>query len=133
MIQQKVPLAPHWSATPIARVLGPMQRFVNRSVSGGIVLVIATIISLVVANSPLGADYAALLETKIGLVLGPFVLEESLLHWINDGLMAIFFFLVGLEIKREIFVGELASPRAASFRLSRRLAAWLCRPRSTWP
>ncbi len=113
MIQQKVPLAPHWSETRIARVLGPMQRFVNRSVSGGIVLVIATIISLVVANSPLGADYAALLETKIGLVLGPFVLEESLLHWINDGLMAIFFFLVGLEIKREIFVGELASPRAA--------------------
>jgi NhaA family Na+:H+ antiporter len=53
------------------------------------------------------------LDTHIGIVLGPLVLEKSLLHWVNDGLMAIFFFLVGLEIKREVLVGELANPRAA--------------------
>src|SRR6187455_268408 len=107
-------LAPHWSATPIARVLGPMQQFISREASSGIILLSMAIIALILANSPLAASYQAPLDTHIGVTIGPFVLEETVLHWINDGLMAIFFFLVGLEIKREVFVGELSNPRAAA-------------------
>jgi NhaA family Na+:H+ antiporter len=103
----------HWSTTPIARVLRPIQEFMERSTSGGIVLIIATIAALLLANSPLAEEYNELLHTEIGIEIGTFALEESLLHWINDGLMAIFFFLVGLEIKREVIAGELSSLRAA--------------------
>ncbi len=99
--------APHWSVTPIARVISPIQEFMERASSGGIVLMIATIVALLLANSPLADEYDTLLHAEIGIRVGPFALEESLLHWINDGLMALFFFLVGLEIKREIVVGEL--------------------------
>lgn len=111
--QTRVP-APHWSATPLARVLGPMREFINREASSGIILLAATIIAVVIANSPLAVLYEAILHTDVGLVAGPFELKLSLLHWINDGLMAIFFFVVGLEIKREVLVGELANPRAAA-------------------
>jgi Na+:H+ antiporter, NhaA family len=104
----------HWSATPIARVLGPMQRFIGREASSGIILLAMTIIALALANSPLAEHYLALLETNIGITAGPFELEQNVLHWINDGLMTIFFFLVGLEIKREVIAGELASLRAAA-------------------
>jgi Na+:H+ antiporter, NhaA family len=107
-------LASHWSATPIARILGPMQQFISREASSGIILLTMAIVALLVANSPLAGSYHALLDTHLGIVLGPFVLEETVLHWVNDGLMAIFFFLVGLEIKREVVVGELADPRAAA-------------------
>ncbi len=105
--------AAHWSETPLARILGPMQRFVRQSQASGIILLSATVIALVLANSPLAEAYNALLHSNVGIVIGPFGLEESVGHWINDGLMVIFFFFVGLEIKREILVGELASPRAA--------------------
>ncbi len=107
-------LARHWSTTPIARILGPMQQFINREASSGIILLTLAIVALILANSPLAGIYQALLDTHLGITIGPWVLEESLLHWINDGLMAIFFFLVGLEIKREVVVGELADPRAAA-------------------
>ena len=114
-MSEKAPtLATHWSETPLARILGPMQEFIQRSQSGGIVLLATTVIALAIANSPLHAGYTALLETYIGITVGPLVLKLSLLHWINDGLMAIFFFLVGLEIKREVLVGELANIRAAT-------------------
>jgi NhaA family Na+:H+ antiporter len=114
MKQQPRTLAPHWSATPIARVLGPMQAFISREASSGIILLSMTIVALALANSPLSAGYLALLDTHLRIAVGPFAIDESLLHWINDGLMAIFFFLVGLEIKREVIVGELAHPRAAA-------------------
>lgn len=114
MARQSRSLAAHWSDTPLVNVLGPMRKFASRSASGGIVLIIATSIALAIANSPLAESYAALLETPISIGAGRFVLEETLLHWINDGLMAIFFFLVGLEIKREVGAGELSSPRAAA-------------------
>jgi Na+:H+ antiporter, NhaA family len=103
----------HWTETPIARVLGPMQEFIHSSTSSGIVLLIAALTALIIANSPLREGYAGFLDTYIAIEVGPFRLRETLLHWINDGLMAIFFFQVGLEIKREIWAGELSSPRAA--------------------
>lgn len=114
MTAKKRSYAAHWSATPLVHILRPMQEFVQQSQSGGIVLLIATVLALIVANSPLNESYLALLDAHISITVGPLVLDESVLHWINDGLMVIFFFLVGLEIKREILVGELASPRAAA-------------------
>ncbi|CAN5661429.1 sodium/proton antiporter NhaA [soil metagenome] len=114
MKQKRSALAVHWNTTPLARILGPMQEFIQQSQSSGIILLIATVIALLIANSPLHAGYIAFLETHIGFTAGSFVLQESVLHWINDGLMALFFFVVGLEIKREVLVGELANPRAAA-------------------
>jgi Na+:H+ antiporter, NhaA family len=114
MTQKPETFDSHWSSTPLARILGPMQEFIHKSQSSGIVLLVVTIIALAIANSPLNAGYLDVLNTHIGITVGPFVLEESVLHWVNDGLMAVFFFLVGLEIKREVRVGELASRRAAT-------------------
>jgi NhaA family Na+:H+ antiporter len=113
MAQSKIYPAHHWSETPIARFLRPMQRFIERSEAGGIVLMVATLVALVLANSPLAESYNALLHTEIGITVGTFELQETVAHWVNDGLMVIFFFLVGLEIKREVRVGELSNVRAA--------------------
>jgi NhaA family Na+:H+ antiporter len=113
MTKERFLPASHWDETPVARVLRPMQEFIHNSASSGIVLMIATILALVIANSPLAAAYEKLLHTYIGVSFGSYQLKYSLLHWINDGLMVIFFFLVGLEIKRELFVGELSNLRAA--------------------
>src|SRR5215469_4146252 len=78
---------------------------------GGIALGVATLAALAIANSPFGPQYAALLDTVGEVRVGPAVLTKNLEHWINDGLMALFFLLVGLEIKREVLQGSLASPR----------------------
>src|SRR5690606_14436936 len=86
--------APHWSATPLVYILRPVQKFIQQAQSGGIVLLIMTVLALLIANSPMGEGYEALLETHIGIQVGPWRLEESVLHWINDGLMVIFFFVV---------------------------------------
>ena len=106
-------LARHWRDTPLARVFSPMQRFVHAEASSGLSLIGATLVALTLANSPLAAGYAAVLQLELGVSLGPLGLQMSLLHWVNDGLMALFFFLVGLELKREVLVGELAHPRQA--------------------
>jgi NhaA family Na+:H+ antiporter len=90
------------------------QKFVRQAASGGIVLLICTIIALIWRNAPGGESYPHFWETKLSFSLGGLTLSESLLHWINDGLMVIFFFVVGLEIKRELTDGELASPRRAA-------------------
>jgi NhaA family Na+:H+ antiporter len=105
--------AAHWRHTRLARVFTPLQEFLHHSASGGLVLMAAAILALLIANSPLGPAYDRLLHTYIGISAGNFTLKLSLLHWINDGLMALFFLLVGLEIKREVIVGELSNPRAA--------------------
>lgn len=105
--------ANHWSQTPLARIISPMQSFIGRSEASGIVLLVVTLLALAIANSPLGHLYEELLHTHIGISVGPFELDESLLHWVNDGLMVLFFFLVGLEIKRELLVGALSNLRAA--------------------
>jgi NhaA family Na+:H+ antiporter len=89
-------------------------RFTQLQASGGILLVIATIIALILANTPAAHDYFELWETSLALTFGNLSLSEDLLHWINDGLMVIFFFVVGLEIKREITVGELATLKKAA-------------------
>ena len=89
------------------------QQFTGIAASGGIVLLIATIIALLWANSPWSASYVDFWHTHLDIALGSRVLSYSLEHWVNDGLMVLFFFVVGLEIKRELTVGELASPQRA--------------------
>ncbi len=101
------------SRTPIERFLSPFQRFAKTESSGGLVLLACTALALVWANSPLGAGYFALWRTPLRLQVGALALDLPLQHWIDDGLMTVFFFLVGLEIKRELLSGELASPRRA--------------------
>jgi len=98
---------------PIDHILSPFQEFFQQEASSGILLIIATIIALIWANSPWAESYVHLWETKLTVSFGTFGISKDLLHWINDGLMAIFFFVVGLEIKREVLVGELSSPRQA--------------------
>ena len=82
-------------------VLTPFQRFLKIEASGGILLMAFTLIALVWANSPWSESYHHFWETKLSLTFGDFSLSKSLHHWINDGLMAIFFFFVGLEINRQ--------------------------------
>ena len=99
---------------PVERIVRPFQDFAHKQSSGGILLIIATVIALVWANSPWAGSYAALWHTKLTVGVGDASISKDLTHWINDGLMAVFFLVVGLEIKREILVGELSSPRCAA-------------------
>jgi NhaA family Na+:H+ antiporter len=91
-----------------------LREFVHDEAFGGILLLICALVALAWANSPWAETYDALWSTELTLGTVQFHLTESLRHWVNDGLMAIFFFVVGLEIKREVLVGELASPRNAA-------------------
>lgn len=93
----------------IEQALAPFIRFSQVEASGGLVLIACTLAALVWANSSAAPAYFALWETPVTVGFGNMVLSKTLLHWINDGLMAVFFFMVGLEIKREILVGELNS------------------------
>ena len=97
-----------------ARIITPFEEFIHRQTTSGMLLVGTAILALILANSAVGAVYAHLLHTPIGIQIGDWRLEMSLHHWINDGLMALFFFVVGLELKREMLVGELANLRAAA-------------------
>jgi NhaA family Na+:H+ antiporter len=101
-------------ALPVDRLLAPFREFARTSVSGGVLLIAAATIALVWANSPFAAAYFDLWATRLSISVGKVTVSESLLHIVNDGLMAIFFLVVGLEIKREVLVGELASLRRAT-------------------
>ena len=87
--------------------------FIHIEVSGSVILLIAAIVALVLANSPWAEQYLQFWKTEIGFKVGGFEFYETLQHWINDFLMAFFFFVVGLEIKREVVAGELSSRRKA--------------------
>jgi Na+:H+ antiporter, NhaA family len=100
--------------TPIERLARPFQEFSESEAAGGVLLLGASVLALAWANSPWAGSYSTLWEQKLTIGFEGFALSMSILHWINDGLMAIFFFVVGLEIKRELLVGELASPRKAA-------------------
>ncbi|WP_444904979.1 Na+/H+ antiporter NhaA [Microbulbifer sp. CnH-101-E] len=95
------------------RLVTPFEEFIHRQSSSGILLMFSAMVALIVANSPLQDAYKHLLHMPVSIGTGDWVLSLSLHHWINDGLMAIFFFLVGLELKREFLVGELSDLRQA--------------------
>lgn len=95
------------------KVLTPLEEFIHRQTTSGILLMLCAITALFLANSPWSETYHRLLQMPFTIGLEGFQLSKSLHHWINDGLMALFFFVVGLELKREILVGELADPKQA--------------------
>ncbi|MGA8042368.1 MAG: Na+/H+ antiporter NhaA [Terracidiphilus sp.] len=95
--------------TPIDAITSPFVRFARMEAAGGIVLLAATVAALVWANSPWQHSYVEVFERPLTIGFGRFLVTENWHAWINDGLMALFFFLVGLEIKREVLVGELSS------------------------
>ena len=88
---------------------GVFQRFFHSEASGSILLLLATVFALAWANSPWADLYQRMLHVKLGLTLGSWTFSMSAAHWVNDGLMAVFFFVVGLEIKRELLVGQLST------------------------
>ncbi len=100
--------------TPIEIITSPFVRFAKREAAGGIVLLASTLLALAWANSSWQHSYHHLLSTELSIGFGEFTVTENRHEWINDGLMSLFFFLVGLEIKREILVGELSSVRRAA-------------------
>ncbi|MEJ7562131.1 MAG: Na+/H+ antiporter NhaA, partial [Ilumatobacteraceae bacterium] len=99
------------SDRPLARAARPFIRFSHVEAAGGIVLVAATIVALVWANSPWKGGYESLWSTNIRFEFGSYVFDEDLGHVVNDLLMAVFFFVVGMEIKRELVTGELRDRR----------------------
>ena len=86
-----------------------LKHFLRLESSAGVLLVVATIAALLVSNSPLAVLYERVLDTPLVVALGDLAVDKPLLLWINDGLMALFFFLIGLEVKREILEGQLSS------------------------
>ncbi|HNP69078.1 MAG TPA: Na+/H+ antiporter NhaA [Aequorivita sp.] len=99
------------------KLLSPFQKFVNLQSSSGILLLATTIIALIWANSAFSESYLSFWNYEIGIVTDGFELKKPLILWVNDGLMAIFFFLIGLEIKREFLIGELNSTKKVMFPL----------------
>lgn len=91
------------------------NQFISKEALSGIVLFFATVAAVIVANSSLGEAYYALWHMPLGIAIGSHSITMDLTHWIDDGLMALFFLMVGLEIKRELLIGELSSVKKASF------------------
>jgi len=107
------------------RALAPVERFLAIEAASALLLLGATAIALVWANSPWRESYVALWKVPLGISLGPYSFERDLHFWVNDGVMTIFFFVVGLEIRREIYRGELADARRAALPLAAALGGML--------
>ena len=99
----------------IRRIIYPLQKFIKAESFSGILLMFVTLMALAWANSPWADSYTETWNTPLTIAFGEFGLTKAAILWINDGLMAIFFFVVGLEIKREMLMGELASLKNAAF------------------
>ena len=102
------PLAPI-----VQRLILPAVQFQQTAFAGGAVLLLATIVALAWSNSPWAGAYFSIWQTPVAIQVGDFEFSKPLLLWVNDALMAIFFFVIGLEIKREVLAGELSNPRNA--------------------
>ncbi|MEG3767436.1 Na+/H+ antiporter NhaA [Alteromonas sp. 14N.309.X.WAT.G.H12] len=92
-------------------LVSEVSYFLKRDSAAGIILMAATALALIIANTPMGYYYNQLIDMKVTIAAGTFAIDKPLLLWINDGLMAVFFFHVGLELKREVCEGELANPK----------------------
>jgi len=101
------------TGAPAPGARGVFQRFFHSEASGSILLLLATAVALAWANSPWAGLYQRMLHVKLGVTIGTWAFSMSAAHWVNDGLMALFFFVVGLEIKRELVVGQLSTFRSA--------------------
>jgi NhaA family Na+:H+ antiporter len=107
-------------------ILRPFQEFVQAEISGGLILVACLLVAFLWANSPWSASYSRLLETHLTIGVADLILDHPLHTWINDGLMTIFFLLVGLELKREFLVGELSEPHQAALPILAAVGGALC-------
>ena len=113
---------------PVLKKLQGALVFADREAVGGLTLMAAAAAALILSNAPTAPAYFALFETPVAVRVGELAIDKPLLLWINDGLMAVFFLLVGLEIKRELLVGELSTRRAGRATGDRGAwAAWSCR------
>ena len=101
-------------AQPIDRLISPAQRFTQQEAAGGIVLLIAAVVAISFANSPFDYIFGPVTESHFLVGFPDVIIDKPLHFWVNDALMAVFFFVVGLEIKRSLFLGELASVRQAA-------------------
>jgi Na+/H+ antiporter NhaA len=102
----------------IHNITNPLARFLKIQAAAGVMLLISTVIAVVLTNSPWSIEFLKIWEMPIGIQLGSIALTRSLHHWINDGLMTLFFFVVALEMKRELVLGELNHIRVAAFPLA---------------
>ena len=102
-----------WERT-FNRVLSPFEEFIHRQTTSGLLLMGTAMIALILANSSLADAYQHFIHMPVKLAIGEWGIDMSLHHWVNDALMALFFFVVGLELKREIMVGELSNIRHAA-------------------
>lgn len=107
---------PTWieSPAPLARLARPARDFLRIEAAGSVLLLLAAVVALVWANSPLASSYSDFWHTPVSITVGEWSISESLQHWVNDALMVVFFFVVGLEIKYELVLGDLKDPRAAA-------------------
>ena len=99
---------------PISRLAKPITRFLHIQAASGVVLLLCTVAALILANSSNAEAYLQFWKTKVSFSFGDFEFNHSLKHLVNDGLMAIFFFVIGLEVKRELVLGELRDVRRAA-------------------
>ena len=120
-----IPIAERFPRDSIRRIFRPFQEFTKLEASGGILLLFFTVVALIWSNSPHGDSYFQLWQTELSISFGVLTLSKPLLLWINEGLMAVFFFVVGLEIKRELLVGELASARRSALPMAGALGGML--------
>ncbi len=110
-VQGKIYHAP-WEKS-FDKVVTPFEEFIHNETTSSRLLMVCALLALLAANTALAGTYQHFIHTPIGMSIGGWTLEKSLQHWVNDGLMALFFFVVGLELKREILVGELSDPKQA--------------------
>jgi NhaA family Na+:H+ antiporter len=118
-------LRPRFPTEPIDRLVTPFQRFIHTEAAGGAVLLAAALAALIAANSTFGPGFESFWSTPVGFSFGDIVWERSLRHWINDGLVTLFFFVVGLEIKREVVMGELSKKGAIALPFAAALGGML--------
>ena len=95
------------------KISTPFEHFIHAQTTTGIILMFMTVLALILANTPLTETYSYFFHAKVDLSVDTWEFSHTIHHWINDGLMAIFFFIIGLEIKREILVGELSNIKIA--------------------
>jgi NhaA family Na+:H+ antiporter len=110
---------------PIDHVVNPVSRVLQIESASGIVLLLFTLAALLIANSSAAEWFESIWETEVGFLIGNFEMHHSIRHWINDGLMVVFFFFVGLEVKHELVLGELRDLRAAALPIAAALGGMI--------
>ncbi len=124
-MRQSSVVEPSQGDSALTRLLRPFTEFARIEAAGGILLMACALLALVWANSPFRASYSTLWETPVAVAIGSFKIAKPLLLRVNDGLMAVFFFVVGLEIKREGLVGELSTGRQATLPIAAALGGMI--------